>query len=946
MSMFVTQSLESSVTVLVFARPSPVVEALKAALQEKHLEVLVVDPLKFTDKQASEFNHKSFYKICWLFDDTLKGTVLADLVFQFLFGREEPIIILTATLGREDPSSSWKEKKKGDEALVDHLRKNLSAARVMVAVNWFDLPDLFVSPLHFFIDAQTASSELKSGVEASTVVDELSRVLVRPHRQGADTIEKNKNFTSGELEKYFVGRPLVERREEQVAVQVVEQPTETTFTLVRQQLLEEDTLDLVHQEFNIQVIPVPPPRIANRQRQYEENISRIKQRYQKQQILTPVARKVKSPAPPLPEVPKNELQPVERHLEATIQQLFGSQRQEQRVERLQKKVQKTVRAQRKQVRQKRAMKGLSILTALLVVIGVAIGSFVIMRASLFQLILSQASSENLADQEVWQDWKTQALVNALATEIQAYQMIGGVESLPETAAVVSAVRQMQTIHQLRQELKQLGEQSVAQVLGKQPGDVFETVTALAAQQQTLYSSLSVIQTQLQSISTEFLADNEKEAIEKILGEIQQTRRQVATFEQIRQLLPAFLAQNERRRVAIVLQDSQELRPSGGVVGGVYLLTLEKGTIIDQQFFTPTQIEGNKTAALPAPADYKKLLHKDNLQIVDVGWGPDFTETANTLNGLLDHTLGRKADLMVGVTTNTLHDIIEKTGPLALDGTRETLTEKNFYERLESHQEAGYLETVFVTLMERVLREPTQASQALSVVSNELQTGQAFLVSAQSTENDVLNSLGWAGQVSTPQCPSLLGTEGCQISTVYQLESNIGLNKIGSLIERKVEHTIEVGKNQLRHKRLLTLTNQASTNRWPSGPYRDYLRFYLPADAELVMVRVGDTILDLKTLEKGQDKGGQFVGFLVEVPIKSSLNISLEYRQPFSYIAGTGFAFFDQKQAGTLPDDYTLTVVPQDGLQPSVIAPKAEIVNGKIVFQLPREKHQFVGVKFR
>ncbi len=908
----------------------------------------MVDPLKFTDRQASEFNHQSFYKICWLFDDTLKGTVSADLIFQFLFGREEPIITLTATLGREDPSSSWKEKKQGDQVLIDHLKKNLPTARIVVAVNWFDLPDLFVSPLHFFVDAQTASKELESGVEASDVVEELSRVLIRPHRQGTDLIEKNRRFTPDQLEKYFVVRQPAPSpsREEEKRVSAVEQPLETTFTLVHQQLLEEDTLDLLHQELDIQVIPVPPPRIANRQRQYEENISRIKQRYRKQQILNPVARKAKAPAPPLPEVPKNELQPIERHLEATIQQLFGSQRQEQRVERLQKKVQKTVRAQRKQVRQKRAMKGLSVLIALLIVVGTIVGSFVVMRASLFQLILSQASSENLADQEVWQDWKTQALVNALATEIQAYQMVGGAESLSETAAVVSAVRQMQTIHQLRQELKQLGEQSVAQVLGKQPGDVFETVTALAAQQQTLYSSLSVIQTQLQSISTEFLADNEKEAIEKILGEIQQTRRQVATFEQIRQLLPAFLAQNERRRVAIVLQDSQELRPSGGVISGVYLVTLEKGTVIDQQFFTPAQIEGNKTASLPAPADYKKLLHKDTLQIIDAGWGPDFTETANTLNGLLDHTLGRKADLMVGVTTNTLHDIIEKTGPLALDGTRETLTDKNFYERLESHQEAGYLETVFVTLFERVLKEPTQASQALSVISNELQTGQAFLVSAQPTENDVLNSLGWAGQVSTPQCPSLLGTEGCQISTIYQLESNIGLNKIGSMIERKVDHTIEVGKNQLRHKRQLTLTNQASTNRWPSGPYRDYLRFYLPADAELVMIRVGDTILDLKTLEKGQDKGGQFVGFLVEVPIKSSLNISLEYRQPFAYIAGTGVAFFDQKQAGTLPDDYTLTIVPQDGLQPSVIAPKAEIVNGKVVFQLPREKHQFVGIKFR
>jgi hypothetical protein len=379
---------------------------------------------------------------------------------------------------------------------------------------------------------------------------------------------------------------------------------------------------------------------------------------------------------------------------------------------------------------------------------------------------------------------------------------------------------------------------------------------------------------------------------------------------------------------------------------VYLVTVEKGLVIDQQFFTSEQVEGDKSAALPAPDDYKKFLTPTTLPLTDAGWGPDFTDTATLLNGLLDHSLGRKADLVVGVTTNSIQEMIAATGSLPIEGSQETLTDKNFFDRIETHPDQNFLKTVFVSLLERVLKDPVQATKVLGVLSNDLQTGQAFLVSAQTTENDVLNSLGWAGQVSTPQCPSQLGSEKCQISTIYQLESNVGLNKVGSLIERKIQHTVQIGKDEIRHKRSLTLTNKAKTTRWPSGSYKDYIRFYLPTDAELVMMRVGDTIVDLKEVETSTEKGRAVVGVYAEVPIQSTVEVYLEYRQKFTYAPGVGFAFFDQKQAGTQPEEYQLIISPQDGMQAGVIAPKAELRSGQIVFSQKREKHQFVGVKFR
>jgi len=947
MSIFVTQSIESSVAVLVFARPGPLVDALRALLQEKHLDVFVVDPLFLTPEEAVLIEQQYFYKTCWVFDDSIRGTPQADFVFQFVYQRQEPVVIVMSSLGREEVGFAWEEKKKGDTSLLQHFKKHLPTAKILLALNWFDQPGLFVSPLSFFSDPTAAILQLKSGVETNDVVRHLVNVLLRPHQSDVEDISRAKTFIEEDI------RPYVTQRADQTPVRAKTRSPSAVFKQASMRIPEPnpyqeiEDFEIRHREIDVRVFPLFSPKIVNRQRLYEDNITRIKQRSEKQRLLRPVPTNAQLPPMSPPEQLQDaELQPMEKHLEVTIQQLFGSQRQVQRAERLENKVLKTVRVKKKQVRQKKLMIVLSVLLLLGLVAGAAVGSFVVMRAALFSLIVSQAGTENLADQEVWQSGKTKLLVDVLATEIQAYQYVAGAESLPETAAVVSAVRQMQTIHQQRVELQHLSAQSISQVLEKSPGNVFETITALSAQQQTLYSSLSLIQTQLQSISTEFLSDQEQEAVEKILSEIQQTRKQVATFEQIRQLLPAFLAQNERQRVGFVLLDSQELRPSGGLIAGVYLVTLEKGTMIDQQFFTTEQIEGDKTATIPAPDDYKKYLSPTTLPLIDAGWGPDFTDTATTLNGMLEHSLGRKADVLMGVTANTLQEVIAKTEPLTVAQSNETLTDKNFFERIENHPDSKYLQTVFVALLEKLLTDPSQATKALSVISNEFQTGQAFIVSSEPTENDVLNSLGWAGQVSTPQCPSQLGSDNCQISTIYQLESNVGLNKVGSVISRAIQHTVQVGKDEIRHKRIINYTNEATSNRWPSGPYKNYLRLYLPTDAEIVMVRIGDTIVDQKLIEKSTDKGRQVVGFLVEVPIESTVPVMVEYRQKFTYSAGSGFAFFDQKQAGTKPEDYTLTISPQDGLQAGVIAPKAELKNGQIIFKQNREKHQFVGVKFR
>lgn len=933
MSKFVTQAVEQAVTVLVFSKPGAVVDFLAAYLQEKNIEVVLIDSSTVEESFLNGFSQQSFYKICWILDDTIKGTEQADVIFRFLFPREEPLIVVTSSLSQNKRHKKWEEKRSGDEQLVQHLQSFLPQLSVLVALDWLDQPEMFVSPLLFVKDADLYDWK-SGGVETQDVVVELTKTISRPHRAGLKLIFEERKYSHSKLEVWH-------HRAHPKVQEIVTKNIPTT----QQVSVEKERDVLPHQLKNIQVIPQVKPKILNRQQMYEENISRIKHRHNKQRLLRPVSRvQIKKVSSPI-EKESAYLKPLEQHLELTIQQMFGTQRHAQRETRLQKKAVKTVVTRKKQKRQKIVMRLVTAGVAFSVLMAGVAGSFLWMRNHLFSLIVTQAKTQQLADAPVWRSRSTKALVQALATEVQFYQTIFGHDEMIETAAVLSAVRQMQTIYEQRQQLLSLTEKSVAQVLNKEQGNVFTTLTELSAQQQSLYSALSVVQTQLQSVPTEFLEENEQQAVSDILAEIQTARRQLATIEQVRQLLPAFLGQETRRRVAIILQDSQELRPSGGTIQGIYLLSFEKGVLIDQQFYQPAELEKQQIGELQTSPDYEKYFNRKEMTLIDAGWNPDFTVTAGIISNYLDRNLGRKPDVVVTTTTQTLQTLLEKSGPIQLENTQETITDKNIYERLDANAEPAYYRQLFTQLISRALNDKTQAMTFLEVMADELQSGQTFIVSAQPTENDVLNSLGWAGQVSTPQCPSLLGTEKCDVSTIYQVESNIGINKANAQLQRSIVHTVQLEKEIAKHKRIVTYTNTSNTSRWPAGTYRNYLRFYVPNKVVVTNVKVGDIVVDLRTLDRGETPSGQFFGFEVNVPIQKTVSVTVEYTEPFIYEPGKAYAFFDQKQSGTPADPYVLSLIP-DGIQPAVIAPKAELRNGRVLFTQPREKHQFVGIKFR
>jgi hypothetical protein len=699
------------------------------------------------------------------------------------------------------------------------------------------------------------------------------------------------------------------------------------------------------------VVPHRIPRIENRLKKYERTMEYLKQQQEATRYLTPLSKKAAESSQVIEAPP--EIDQQEKYLDQTIQEVFGKQRTEQKVVRLKKKVLNTAKTQRKQKYQHVFLK-LSVFAGTVSSV-VFLGFFVFLFSK--QQVLSHLGSTFTENQPLVVSQKNDQSLNfwgnALSSQVNLYRVVAGKESFPESAALGKFVTQVAATQDARLKVNQDVEKAMAIFLGKKQENIFPLLVNISAKTQEMYKQLSYIQTELNAIDPIFLSEKQHQQLDKFTVKLQEFRKQMGASQQVQQLLPSLLAEQSKKTYIIFLENNQELRATGGLFHTFALVTVENGSIIDYQTFEVSQIEAMVKGKVAAPPELQKYLGTSNLTLGNTNWDPNFPASASQASWFVENALGRKADGIIAMNLFTLQDILRELGPVDLPEYNEVITDKNILERVEFHSEinlvnsskSDYLTSVFTQVFEKIMASPPEkAIKLLAVFYNSFADGQAFIYLPDQSENEILSGLGWVGEVATPQCPTQFNDVPCTVDSIMQVESNVGANKANYAIERTIEQEIEVGKTQRRHTRTIQFHNTATTNSWPLGAYRNYLRFFVPNDAQLESVSIdGQPVPSSEITTLPQNEKISF-GFLVDVPTQKTVEVKVVYVEkspaegPFSYM------FFDQKQAGTPEDTLKITLKLQDGLKPLVIAPEAK-VNGKTVsFTLLREKHSFVGVK--
>jgi hypothetical protein len=706
---------------------------------------------------------------------------------------------------------------------------------------------------------------------------------------------------------------------------------------------------------SVQVVPLKQPLIENRQKKYERRVAEL----QKQKVLRkklPVRSQRLPVSTQLSEKPHyGKQEKINKLLEGEIFSLFGQQRAQQKVARVNQKVQKTIHYTKKNDRQ---LKFGVVFAVLLTIIGFFVGlaaAFILSQKTLTSSLINFAETlPKLSEQEKQSQLKSLNLKNSIfSTQVDGYKFFLGKQAFPFSSQITVMAQEIIDTNSTTVEMEKEGNTLFSQVLGKSSGNVFTTFSAFSTRAQEQYKNLSLLQSQLQTFDSQELSDNQEKHLKDLGNSFQEERKNLATFQQLEQVLPSILAQDKRKTYLVLLQNTQELRPTGGFLQTVAFLTVENGVIINHQVLDVKLIDGALTGQIDPPKEVKDMLGQSKWYLRDSNWSPDFTSSGPQAMRFVEKGIGKKVDGVLAMNTQVFAKLLQGFGPLSVSQYSEVITDKNLLEKMEFHSEIPlakpdaqeYSTVVFSEFFDQLANADSSKMMAVSSqLYDSLKSGEAFFYTNDETINSVLKNLGWNGEVVTPECPAQMSDGPCVVDSAMVVEANIGINKANYYVNRSFEDTVVIGEANITHTRKVVLTNSSTSNAWPAGPYKSFVRLYVPKSAQLGNVLVDDVPIDPKLILVGSEKEKTYFGTRVEVPIQKTVTLTFTYTEPLDVTGSFAYTFFNQRQAGTGESPLQITIS-ANGRRPVRIAPQAEVTGGEVKFSIKQDKHAFVGVKY-
>ncbi len=405
---------------------------------------------------------------------------------------------------------------------------------------------------------------------------------------------------------------------------------------------------------------------------------------------------------------------------------------------------------------------------------------------------------------------------------------------------------------------------------------------------------------------------------------------------------ATLAGTERERhYAVVLQNSQELRPTGGFIEAIAILTFKNGGLINQEVHSIYDLDARLPHQTKPPQDLTTILGENQWWPHDANWSADAALSAKQISLFLESTLKQSTDGVIFINTAGLPQLLRYLGPLEMPGYSEVLTDKNIGERLEFHNElpsqvvvgtADYRQSLLTNLLHKLISLPPEQIPTFYQVLDSLLEEKQLIATFNSTEDQLIfRQLGWAGEMTFPVCPSDYTAGACVSDGIALVESNVGFNRANAYIKRAQTHQAVLGPSGVHHTRTIQYTNTATTNAWPKGDYKMYMRVYVPGRPTNILLTANGIPLTAKEVTIRDSEIGAEIAFMVTVPIASTKDVVLTYDQSQALSSTSTYVFFENRQAGLTEPSPSFQLSFPVGWQVATHVPEAALTGSEVIF---------------
>ena len=422
---------------------------------------------------------------------------------------------------------------------------------------------------------------------------------------------------------------------------------------------------------------------------------------------------------------------------------------------------------------------------------------------------------------------------------------------------------------------------------------------------------------------------------------------------------------------LLVENEDELRPTGGLVTAVGTLLMQNGRINSLTFDNEdlNDLAGNPANPLvdwskpypAAPWQLQQYMNSRVLLIRDTSWFTNYPTAALYAETLYSYVKGYSVNGEIAFDQQFLVEILQATGPIQVAGVSYPIDASNVVAYMRSAKTPTaadlaspdwnnkfFVKLIADALIQKITSGAVQPENLLTVLLQGLNEHHLILKFDNSAMTALLANHRWDGSVKPEQGDFLMA-----------VDTNVGFNKTNAVVTANMVYDVDLTKPNAPLGSLTIIHANNATSiickQWDkirlpgeedypiTDCYWNYMRIYTPAGTKLLeatpqfvpanwMLIKQDVPAHVDTLDEGI-AGVQGFGTLQVVPGGESINTTFQFALPASIIkSGIGQSIYHllvQKQPGTLAEPITIRVhLPNNA---SVIsAPKGAIVQGQNV----------------
>jgi len=390
-------------------------------------------------------------------------------------------------------------------------------------------------------------------------------------------------------------------------------------------------------------------------------------------------------------------------------------------------------------------------------------------------------------------------------------------------------------------------------------DVINLTTDVHRVSQLLSLINAELQALLDSSRFPFSIPQVKNALLQGENELRRIRNVIGYTEKMLTIYPRIGGFRKKQTYLVLLQNSMELRPTGGFIGSVMLISFIDGKVDAMEVQDVYTADGQLRGHVDPPTPIKEILGQEHWYLRDSNWDPDFTISGKQAAWFYEKELGVHPDGVIALTLPMVTQLLRITGPVELLDFNERISEGNFYAKSllytntdffpGSTQKKDFLGGLTSALLTRLTTDRSISSGKLlnviteSVLSKDLQ----FYFTDPELEA-LVTQWKWTGDISVSDCiPPTLETS-CIGDGIGIVRANLGVNKLDYFMRSEaLSHITMSDTGMLDHTLTYSIENTSTLAPNEGGVYQGYFRFLIPKGSSLASLTLDGQSVPLRVM---------------------------------------------------------------------------------------------------